>query len=219
MSASPEPARILITKADKLLASCADRKAALADLDALVARGAIQAWVTGVTSLHRKTDGSSQQPSGRVQPATWATIRNSAHDAEMWTKGAVKIEPTLTSTGVSLSGIRLERDPFMRLIDEHAPLERTAPPVEPATVPAPSIAGPSEDEAPGGKTQWRKWDKVWGAIVTLAIEEKLNQADMPSKTALMEAVRDKLKTEGFSDTTLKPFICRVYKRFVEPNAR
>lgn len=211
-----EPLRILVTQARKAIDDCADPAAALKDLDDMIARGGVEVWAAGVTSLPRTGKGTgSRQPSGRVQPATWAVMRIGAADRTLWAKGTFSQASTATSPGIELSGIRLERAPVANLLREYGQ-DIDAP----QQLAAPAIASTERDasDLPGGKVQWKKWERIWVAIVTLALEEKLNLSDIPTKAALMDAVREKTADDIFSDTTLKPFISKVFKKFIAPHA-
>lgn len=200
---------IPVTEAGNLLSLASDREQVLRDLDDVIARGGIRVWATGITSLHRD-GGSSRQPSGPVQPTIWAKLRETEHDAALWATGIATINASDKETGVVLRGVRLERAPFLRLIGEY-----------PSVAPAAHVANPdptekAEKRAPGGQRDWKNWERVWVAVLDIALEERLNRIEFPSVAKFIEAIREKAKDDIFSDKTIKPYISRVYKRFVQP---
>ena len=203
------PTWIPVTQAWKLVSSSSDRVALLHDLDDVIARGGIRVWATGITSLHRD-GGSSRQPSGPVQPAIWAKLRETEHDAALWATGVATINPSDKETGVVLRGVRLERAPFLRLIGDYL-----------SVAPAAHVANPDSTEgtdkrAPGGQRDWKNWERVWVAVLDIALEERLNRIEFPSVAKFIEAIRENAGDDIFSDKTIKPYISRVYKRFVQP---
>lgn len=209
MQSTPPPTWLPVTEANKLLAACNDRAAALRDLDDLIARGEIRLRATGITSLHRNEAGSNRQPSGPVQAATWAAIRKTDHEPAMWATGVVTLPATPTHTGLVLSGVRLACKPFLRLVEEYAVAGAPAPP------PVPADASQSGRRAPGGQVRWRDWDQVWIEIVNLALDDRLNRAEFPSITKLREAIEEKVPLGLFSERKLKEFLSPVYKMFVQ----
>lgn len=128
----------------------------------------------------------------------------------MWATGVVTLPATAEATGLVLRGIRLQREPFLRLLDEYA----TAVPSLSAD--APAVETSNENRSSGGKKKWKEWDQVWATIVDLALDDRLNRAEFPSQARLMEEVRNINHEELFSDRILKGFISRVYKQFVQP---